>query len=82
MHKPDSITDNERQKILLDLEIQTYHPILARWPDLVLINKKKIICHLVDFAVPVDHRGKMKESKKKDKYLELAKEQKNCGIWG
>ena len=38
------------------------HPILARRPYLVLINKKKRICHLVDFAIPVYHRVKIKES--------------------
>ena len=30
-------------------------------PDLVLINKKKRTCHLVDFVVPVEHRVKIKE---------------------
>ena len=40
----------------------------------MLINKKKITCHLVDFVVPADHRVKMKESEKIDKYLNLARE--------
>ena len=30
----------------------------------------------MDFAVPADHRVKLKESEKKDKYLDLAKELK------
>ena len=30
----------------------------------------------MDFAVPADHRVKLKESKKKDKYLDLARELK------
>ena len=34
-------------------------------------------CRIVDFAVPVDHRVKSKESKKKDKYLDLTREMKN-----
>ena len=46
---------------------------MARRPDLVLINKKKRTCHLVDFAVPVDHRVKVKESKKINKYLDLVR---------
>ena len=37
-------------------------------------NKKK--CKIVDFAVPVDHRIKLKESEKKDKYLDLARKLK------
>ena len=42
-------------------------------------NLKKTLkecCKIVDFAVPADHRIKLKESEKKDKYLELARELK------
>ena len=42
--------------------------ILARRSDLVFINKKKRTCPLMDFAIPVDHRVKMNESKMIDKY--------------
>ena len=35
----------------------------------------------MNFADPADHKIKLKESEKKDKYLDLAREQKNCGIW-
>ena len=35
----------------------------------------------MDFAVLADHRVKVKESEKKDKYLDLAKEWKNNGTW-
>ena len=34
---------------------------------------------MVDFAVPVDHRVKLKENEKKDKYLDLARELKK--LW-
>ena len=37
-------------------------------------QKKKTICKIVDFAVPADHRIKLKECEKKDKYLTLARE--------
>ena len=30
----------------------------------------------MDFSVPVDNRGKMKENEKIDRYLDLAKKQK------
>ena len=33
--------------------------------------------HLVDFAIPVDRKGKMKESEKIEKYLDLARELEN-----
>ena len=42
-------------------------------------KKKKITCRIVDFAVPADHRVKLKESEKKDKYLDLFKELKK--LW-
>ena len=62
-----------------DLDIQTDHLISARRPDLIIINKKKRICKIVDFAVPVDHRLKLKECEKRDKYLDLARELKK--LW-
>ena len=62
-----------------DLEIHTDHLILARTPDLIIINKKKRICKIVDFAVPADHRINLKEREKKDKYLALARELKK--LW-
>ena len=52
------------------------HLILARRPDLIIINKKKRNCKIVDFAVPADHKIKLKEREKKDKYLNLARELK------
>ena len=42
-------------------------------------KKKERICKIVDFAVPADLRIKLKESEKKDKYLDLAEELKK--LW-
>ena len=78
-HKPESVLENETHKILLDFEIQTDHLIPARRPDLVLINKKKRTCHIVDFAILTDPRVKLKEIEKKDKYLDLTRELKK--LW-
>ena len=39
-------------------------PILGRKPDLVVINKKKQTCQLVDFIVTTDCRVKIKEREK------------------
>ena len=52
------------------------HQFPACSPALVLINKKKRNCHLEDFAIPADHRVKMKESKKGDKYLDATRKLK------
>ena len=61
------------------LNLQTDHLIPARKPDLIIINKKKRICKIVDLAVPADHIIKLKECEKKDKYVDLARELKK--LW-
>ena len=48
-------------------------------PDIIIIDKKKRICKIVDFALPADHRIKLKECEKKDKYLNLVRELKK--LW-
>ena len=42
-------------------------------------KKRKKIYKIVDFAVPADHRIKLKECENKDKYLDLARELKK--LW-
>ena len=62
--------------ILSDFEIQTDHLISARRTGLVIINdKKERIFQIVDFAVLTAHKVKFKKNKKRDKYLDLAREQ-------
>ena len=76
MHNPAPVLENDTHKLLWDFDIQTDNLILARRPDLIIINKmkKKKTCKIVDFAVPADHRIKLKECEKRDKYLDIAKE--------
>ena len=65
MHKPESVIETHKtHKILWDFEIKTDHLIPARRPDLLLINKKERTCQLVYFAVPSNHRMKLKEKGK------------------
>ena len=63
-------------KLLWDFEIQTDQLISARRSYLIIINKKRRTCKIVDFTVPDNHTVKLKESEKKDKYLDLARELK------
>ena len=45
-------------------------------------QQRKGICRIVDFAVSADNRVKLKESEKRNKYLDLARElKKNYGTW-
>ena len=77
MHNPALVQENATHKLLWDFNIQTDHLIPVKRPDLIIINKKKNrTCKIVDFAVPADHRIKLKECEKKDKYLDLARELK------
>ena len=63
MHKPEPVLENETPTFLWDFKIQTDHLISARRPDLLTVNKKRTY-RIEDFAVPVDHRIKLKESEK------------------
>ena len=79
MHNPEPIRENDAHKLIWDFDLQTDHLISARRPDLIIINKKKKKKENLQnfrFAVPADHRIKLKECEKRDKYLDLAKELK------
>ena len=82
-HNLAFVLKNETHKLLMDFNIETDHLISSRRSGLIIINqkKRKRIYKIVDFAVPADQRVKLKEIEKKDKYLDLARELKNCGTW-
>ena len=78
MHKLKRVRNNEMHKILWDFKIQTDHIIPVKWIDLMIINKKKKEkrnWRIVNFAVPDDRRVKIKENKKRKKYLHLTLKQ-------
>ena len=79
MHNPGPVLENDFHKLLWDINIQTDHLIPARRPDLIIINKKKRFCKIIDFDLPADHRINLKESEKKDEYHDLARELKK--LW-
>ena len=79
MHNLAVVQENNTHKLLWDFDIQTVRLISARRPDLIIINKKRT-CKIVDFAVPTDHRIKLKECEKKDKYLRELKKLWNMKV--
>ena len=80
MNNPAPVLENDTHELLWDFDVQTDHLISAGRPDLMIINKKKKgICKIIDFAPPADNRIKLKESEKKDKYLDLARDLKK--LW-
>ena len=58
MHNPAPVLENDTHKLPWDINIQTDYLISARRPDLIII---------VDFAVPAEHRIKLKECEEKTK---------------
>ena len=62
-------------------EIETNPPILSKRSDLILICKKKITCHLVDFVVPADYKVKAKDRQiLRSCQRAKKKKKKSCGI--
>ena len=76
MHNPAHVPENNTHKLLWDYDIHTDHLIMVRKPDLLIIDKKKRTCKIVDFDVPDEHRRNLKEWEKKYNYLDLARELK------
>ena len=56
--------------------MQPDYLISARRRDLVIVNKKTRTYRIVDFAISANHKVKIKESEKREKYLNLARELK------
>ena len=78
LQNPAAVLENDIHKLLWDFNIQT-----DRSPNIDQKTKpysnrkqKKRNCKFVHFAVPADKRIKRKESEKKNKYLDLARELK------
>ena len=80
-NNPAPVLENDTHKVLRDFDIHTDPLISARRPDFLIINKKrkKKIYKIVDFAVLANHRIKLKECEKRDKYPDLARELKK--LW-
>ena len=73
-HEPESVLENDNYKILSDFSIQTDHVIEAWRPDLVLVDKKRRTCKIIDFAVSGDSRIKETEKENIEKYQDLRRE--------
>ena len=78
MQNPASVLENDTHKLLWDFDIQTNHLISARRPDLIIINKKRKLAKLWTLLSRLT-TIKLKESEKKDEYLDLARELKK--LW-
>ena len=70
-HKPETTLENDKAKILWDFLFQTDRRIEHRKPDIVVLDKTKNTCLIVDVAIPDDHRIALKEVDKIMNYAEL-----------
>ena len=78
-YEPEKVVENDSWKILWDVTIQTDHVIEARRPDMVIIDKTKNECKIIDFACPFDSRIEEREKDKMKGYNDLKRELKK--IW-
>ena len=70
-HKPEIALENDKVKILRDFLFQTDRRIEHRKPDIVVLDKAKNTCLIIDLAIPGDHRIALKDVEKIMNYAEL-----------
>ena len=78
-HEPEKVVENYSWKIFWDFTIQTDHAIEARRPDMVIIDKTKNECKIIDFAYLFDSKIEEREKDKMKGYNDLKRELKK--IW-
>ena len=59
--QPEICPRKKRRTKLFGALRYKHHVTTARRQDLVIVNKSKKTCQIVDIAVPSDHRVKLKE---------------------
>ena len=53
-HKPEGVIENDHVKLHWDFNIQTSTYIQARRPEVVVVDRDKKTCNIIDIAVPGD----------------------------
>ncbi len=71
LHCSRSVVDTPEITIIWDMQIQTDHYISANKPDIIVKNKVKKFCMIIDIAVPSDYNVVQKKAEKKTKYKAL-----------
>ena len=72
-HKPEGVIGNDHVKLLWDFNIQTSTYIQARRHDVVVVDRDKKTCNIIDIAVPGDV-GMSRKKEKVEKYQDLRRE--------
>lgn len=69
--KTPEVIGNYKYKISGDVVIQYDHDVLHRKPDIVLVDKEKRTCIIIDTANPKDNRVVSNNEEKQDKCLQI-----------
>ena len=73
-HVLEGAVENEKVKVLWDINVKCDNVVEARRPDIILIDKKEQKGITIDIAVPADVRVGEKEREKMEKYQDLQRE--------
>ena len=65
------VVENDSGKMLWNFTIQTNHVIEARRPEMVIIDKTKNECKIIDSACPFDSRIEERDKDKMKGYDDL-----------
>ena len=63
-HTPHSVIENDEVKIIWDFTVQCDRYVQNQRPDIVVIEKSKQECMIIEIAVPNDERVGSKEQKR------------------
>ena len=70
-HHPDPVTETQDVTILWDFSVHTDRTIKANRPDIIIKDRKKKQCLLIDMTIPSDKNISLKEFEKLSKYKDL-----------
>ena len=65
------LIENDKCKVLWDFTVLTDHEIYGRRPDVIVVQKEKSLCQIIDFACPYDRRVDTMELEKMKNYQDL-----------
>ena len=77
--KPEPVIENDNYKLLWDFYIQTDKELEHIKPDIVLIDKVKRKCQIIDISIPSDFNIIAKRNEKVRNYIDLSIELKT--LW-
>ena len=70
-HKPDPVVECDNVTILWDFPVNTDRNISANRPDIIVKDRNKGSCLLIDMSIPTDRNISSKEFDKLSKYKDL-----------